>query len=309
MGISLNFILHGQAADAIEAYAEAFGTKPDILLRYADATPADHAVVSEACRNRVYHAEMRILGQRAMFSDALDDEPLSLVGTLSAVALFDDGEGVLRTYRALKGGARILYPLHMTTYSACTASLVDRFCVRWTLMTEQKPVYAIRTANRRDARAVAEVVARAWGEAYRGMLCEEVLAQQTDPDVRFARIDAHIDDPGHVTLLMEKSGVACGMAGMFPLNGEDGAVELQAFYTLKSEWGGGAGRYLMEHAFARARADGYRKMKLWVLKENARALAFYERCGFAQTGEESTIPYKAADGVTDAGEVRYEREL
>ncbi len=44
-------------------------------------------------------------------------------------------------------------------------------------------------------------------------------------------------------------------------------------------------------------------MTLWVLEGNAGGIAFYERCGFARTGERMPSAYQ------DAPEVRYARTL
>ncbi len=306
MGVVLNFHLHGTCAEALELYAAAFCTKPDVLLRNSDANPADWKDAEDR-KDRVYHAEMTVSGLRCFFSDEPDDCPPA-PGALSALVTFDDADAVVRAYHALKGGAAIVHPMRMTTYSACFVSLVDRFGVRWELMTETPPSYTVRTADVRDARAVAEVLTRSWGEAYRGMLSEELLARQTDVEIRRAKVESHIGDAGNMTLLMEKGEVACGMAGLVPCAGRDGAIELEAFYIVKAEWGRGAGRYLMDHALEAARAAGYLTMTLTALWDNARARAFYEKCGFVETGAE-TIALKAADGVSDATVVRYERNL
>jgi PhnB protein len=303
MGVVLNFHLHGTCAEALELYSAAFGTKPDILLRNSDANPADQMAVPENRRNRVYHAEMKIGGLRSFFSDEPDDR-MPAPGALSAVVTFDGPDEVVRAFRVLKGGATIVHPMRMTTYSACFVSLVDRFGVRWELMTETPPPYRIRFAGVEDARAVAEVLAHTWGEAYGGLLAPEVLARQTDVEVRLEKVAAHIGEPDHVTLVMERAGIVCGMAGLHPCADDGRAIEVEALYVRASEWGKGAGRHLMEHALAAARERGYEKARLWVLKENVRARVFYERCGFSLTGEEAELPLKAADGVQNAVEVR-----
>ncbi|MFI6120860.1 GNAT family N-acetyltransferase [Streptomyces sp. NPDC051064] len=61
----------------------------------------------------------------------------------------------------------------------------------------------------------------------------------------------------------------------------------------------------MAEVTARARADGFARMSLWVLKENTRARRFYERAGFRPDGTEET--FEAGGAVIP--ELRYVRPL
>ena len=132
-----NFNFDGRCAEALRVYGEAFDTAPTCLLRYSDADPADfNRPLTDAQKQYVYHAEMSIAGQRAMFCDNMEI-PFRTSLALSLVVTFDTKEDVLRAYDALKDGAEILYPPRTTTYSSCEVVLVDRFGFRWGLMTEQ----------------------------------------------------------------------------------------------------------------------------------------------------------------------------
>jgi PhnB protein len=74
--------------------------------------------------------------QRIMFSDIVEFD-LSR-GTSQFLAItFEDAAGVKRAYEVLKEGSTIVYPMTSTTYSSCFVSLIDKFGIRWTLMTEQ----------------------------------------------------------------------------------------------------------------------------------------------------------------------------
>ena len=56
---------------------------------------------------------------------------------------------------------------------------------------------------------------------------------------------------------------------------------------LKEYYGKGVGRALMDAGLQALKADSsYKTIVLWVLKENRRAIRFYEKCGFRATGEE-----------------------
>lgn len=65
------------------------------------------------------------------------------------------------------------------------------------------------------------------------------------------------------------------------------AGEIFALYVLKDYYGKGVGRQLIQAAFAAL--DGYQEIILWVLEDNKRAIAFYEKMGFVFDGQEKVI--------------------
>ncbi len=131
------FNFAGQCEQAMELYGQAFGTQPDFILRYADADPRDwQRSLTDEQKRYVYHAEMTIAGQRCFFSDLVEFD-VARGTALFLTVTFDEAPQVLRAYDALKDGATVLWEPHATTYSSCFTSLVDRFGVRWGLMTEQ----------------------------------------------------------------------------------------------------------------------------------------------------------------------------
>ena len=65
------------------------------------------------------------------------------------------------------------------------------------------------------------------------------------------------------------------------------AGEIFALYVLKEYYGKGIGQQLMKAAFAAL--DGYQEIMLWVLEDNKRAIAFYEKTGFVFDDEEKVI--------------------
>ena len=65
---------------------------------------------------------------------------------------------------------------------------------------------------------------------------------------------------------------------------QDGDIELKRIYLLGPWQGGGNGRQLLEQAFAIAAERGAKRMLLAVYESNEKAVAFYERAGFAAIG-------------------------
>ena len=63
--------------------------------------------------------------------------------------------------------------------------------------------------------------------------------------------------------------------------------EVYGFYVHPSAWGTGAAPALMSRCEEFLRDEGYVSALLWVLRDNPRALAFYEKAGWHFTGRVS----------------------
>lgn len=65
------------------------------------------------------------------------------------------------------------------------------------------------------------------------------------------------------------------------------AGEIIALYVLKDYYGKGVSEQLMHAAFAAL--DQFSEIYLWVLKDNKRAIAFYQKMGFTFDGQEQIL--------------------
>jgi PhnB protein len=127
----------GDCEDAIHLYEHAFDTKADVILHYADAKPEDwDTPLTEQQQHSVYHAEMHIGNQRVMLSDIIEFEIIQGTACFLAVA-FETKEDVERAYAALSQDSTILTPMKRTSYSSCFVNFIDKYGIRWALMTEQ----------------------------------------------------------------------------------------------------------------------------------------------------------------------------
>lgn len=193
-------------------------------------------------------------------------------------------------------------------------------------------VVTIRPARPDDAAAVAEVWSQTWQAAYAGLMPADFLAEVTgwpavarradqlareltDERCRQGLIVAETADPRRPDVSAETRIVgyarfgperdADGPARPLPATPADGAkAELYAIYVRPQLWSAGAGRSLLAAVSERLAALRYGTLSLWVLEANARARRFYERAGFAATGET-----KHEGRFASVAEVRYARPL
>ncbi len=126
---------------------------------------------------------------------------------------------------------------------------------------------------------------KSWQEAYPGLVGEAYLKNVMTLE-KCVQIAFRWPD----NVLVAKDGervvgfTACGPCrdGDLPETGE-----LFALYTLRECYGTGVGRALMEAA--QKQLSDYKRVVLWVLEGNGRAIRFYEKCGFRPDGVRKPI--------------------
>lgn len=168
-----------------------------------------------------------------------------------------------------------------------------------------------------DAHGIARVHVETWQAAYAGVLPEDFL-RGLDVGRRATGWSRILGDAAHAQpgeggsqngiWLAAAGDEVVGFAWVGPARDEDlppGGGELFAVYLLPEWWGRGVGARLLGAAEGDLRAAGYRWATLWVLEQNPRARAAYERAGWRADGTKRTEPI----GETEVVEVRYRLEL
>lgn len=170
-------------------------------------------------------------------------------------------------------------------------------------MPTSEPV-VVRAAGPEDAAAISDVRIRSWQGAYGHVFPAERLAsldERREQQARHWRTTIESRTlPGHM-LVAERDGEAVGFASIGQARDDASAGEVYAIYVLPEAWGTGAGHALMQESLRRLREDGYHEGVLWVLDDNPRARAFYEREGWSVTEQKREETFLA----TLVREVRY----
>ena len=132
---TLNF--GGQCREAIHLYAQAFGGEIACLVSYRDASdPAYMPLLTEEQKDWIYHAELHFGDQRIIMSDHADIEFQTCYSNFLTI-MYDTKEEVQHAYALLQEGSTTIYPMAATPYSSCRVVFVDKFGIRWGIMTEQ----------------------------------------------------------------------------------------------------------------------------------------------------------------------------
>ncbi|MBR3106572.1 MAG: VOC family protein [Clostridia bacterium] len=132
---TLNF--GGQCREAIQLYAKAFGGKIACLITYREANdPAYMPLLREDQKDYIYHSELVFGDQRIIMSDHVDIAFTVCYSNFLTI-MYDTKEEVQRAYEIMKEGSTTIYRMEATPYSSCRVVFVDRFGIRWGIMTEQ----------------------------------------------------------------------------------------------------------------------------------------------------------------------------
>ena len=151
----------------------------------------------------------------------------------------------------------------------------------------------VRNAVPEDCCALGEIMAVSFRSAFGGFISQETLDRCAVAE-NCAGLLASL--PKEMTTL---TGWVDGkLMGLLVCSEQpDGRAEIEAIHSLPESWGTGLGAAMLDFAL-RGRSAG-----LWAFEENRRARRFYEKHGFAFTGERRISEF---DGAV---EVRYERML
>ena len=128
---------------------------------------------------------------------------------------------------------------------------------------------------------------RSWQAAYEHVFGAERLAG-IDVERRRALWKRVLAQPERDVFVAERDGRVVGFVGTLPSRDPDADGELGEIYVLPAALGSGVGHALMGAALGALRARGYGEAILYVLDDNPRARAFYEREGWSLDGGEKT---------------------
>lgn len=167
----------------------------------------------------------------------------------------------------------------------------------------------IRPAVHTDAERIAEITVAAWHVAYEGFIPPEIRAAQTvEPALRY--FEFAVQNPEKRTWVAEDDEQVVGYAHIGEARDDDvdpdSTAELWSMYVDPDRTSEGFGSQLMDTATQSMRSHNYTGGVLWVLTDNARARAFYERHGWADDHTPRTV---TTESGFDLRELRYRIDL
>lgn len=170
----------------------------------------------------------------------------------------------------------------------------------------------LRDATAADAHAIATLLVQSWRTAYRGLLPDDVLAGLSIPErEQFWSEFLSARPPRTRALVATIAGAVIGFAAtgppLVPADRADPTLgDLYALYLAPDVWRRGIGTRLHAAALDGLRSCGFTHAGLWILDTNERALHFYQRLGWTDTGRSQLDP---GPGGIELHERRLHRDL
>ena len=133
MAINVYINFNGNCREAVEFYAQVFGTEKPKIMTYGETPPDPEYPLPEEAKNLIMHTRFNITGSTIMFSDVFPGNELILGNNITLAVVSNNIEEIKLLFNKLKDGGTVGMDLNETFFSKCYGSLTDRFGIEWQL--------------------------------------------------------------------------------------------------------------------------------------------------------------------------------
>ncbi|MFC0188601.1 VOC family protein [Fictibacillus aquaticus] len=121
----------GNCREAVEFYAEVFGTEKPNIMAFGDMPPNPEHPLPEEARNWVMHSMILVNGDPIMFSDVLPGMPFNSGSNISLMVHSKNEEDVRSWFQKLSDGGQVGMELQQTFWSKLYGNVKDKFGIEW----------------------------------------------------------------------------------------------------------------------------------------------------------------------------------
>src|SRR6185437_1912425 len=127
--VYLNF--NGNCREAVEFYAEVFGTEKPKIMTFGETPPNPEYPLPEEAKDLVMHTRLNIQGSNVMFSDVFPGMPFIQGNNISLAVVSKDLDEVKAVFAKLSESGTVTMELQETFWSKCYGALKDKFGIEW----------------------------------------------------------------------------------------------------------------------------------------------------------------------------------
>lgn len=131
MSVNVYMIFNGNCREAVEYYAEVFGTGTPEISRYGDMPPEPGYEMPEEMKDRVMHTSLDIHGSAVMFSDGMSDSPVPFGKNINVTVVDDDLDKLTEEFNRLGQDGKIQMEMQKTFWSSGYGMVEDKFGISW----------------------------------------------------------------------------------------------------------------------------------------------------------------------------------
>ncbi len=133
MAIDVYINFNGNCREAVEFYAQVFGTEQPQIMTFGETPPNPEFALPEEAKNLVMHTRLNIQGSTVMFSDVFPGMPFVEGNNISLSIGSKNMDEIKSLFYKLKEGGTVGMDLQETFWSKCYGSVKDKFGIEWQL--------------------------------------------------------------------------------------------------------------------------------------------------------------------------------
>lgn len=131
MAVDIYINFNGNCRQAVEFYAQVFGTEKPQIMTFGDTPPDPKFTLPEEAKNLVMHTRLNINGSNVMFSDTPPGSPFVVGNNISLVIVSKNLDEIKSLFNKLKEGGTVGMDLQETFWSKCYGFVTDKFGIGW----------------------------------------------------------------------------------------------------------------------------------------------------------------------------------
>ncbi|TWT25217.1 VOC family protein [Planomicrobium sp. CPCC 101110] len=124
-------IFNGNCREAVDYYAEVFGTGAPEIMKYGDMQPGEGYELPEDAKDLVMHTALNIYGSEVMFSDGMPGSSVHFGRNINLTIVSDELDKMTNEFNRLAQDGKIVMELQKTFWSPSYGALTDKFGIDW----------------------------------------------------------------------------------------------------------------------------------------------------------------------------------
>ncbi|MFI8494086.1 VOC family protein [Peribacillus butanolivorans] len=133
MSVDVYINFNGNCREAVEFYAQVFGTETPQIMTFGETPPNPEFPLPEEAKNLVMHTRLNIEGSNVMFSDVFPGMPFVEGNNISLAVVNKNMDEIKSIFNKLKEGGTVVMDLQETFWSKLYGQVTDRFGIIWQL--------------------------------------------------------------------------------------------------------------------------------------------------------------------------------
>jgi PhnB protein len=131
MAIDVYINFNGNTREAVEFYAEVFGTEKPQIMTFGETPQDPNYPLPEEAKNLVMHTRLTISGSNVMFSDVFPGMPYIAGNNITLALISTDIDEMKAWFNKLAESGTIGMELQETFWSKLYGQVTDKFGIGW----------------------------------------------------------------------------------------------------------------------------------------------------------------------------------